>query len=119
MLAFLIALVACILQARKASAARLVGSVLFAAFAAVIIAAVSEQLEITERARNRFASITNVEDGSRIGRLLHWQDSFWAGLRYLPMGAGLGAHPLGGTRTRAQGTPDFAWTGFGSEPTTS
>jgi tetratricopeptide (TPR) repeat protein len=92
MLAFLIALVACVLQARKASAARLVGSVLFAAFAAVIIAAVSEQLEITERARNRFASITNAEDGSRIGRLLHWQDSFWAGLRYLPMGAGLGAH---------------------------
>jgi tetratricopeptide (TPR) repeat protein len=107
MLAFLIALVACILQARKASAARLVGSVLFAAFAAVIIAAVAEQLEITERARNRFASITNAEDGSRIGRLLHWQDSFWAGLRYLPMGAGLGAHRYAYLPTAQQ--PSASW----------
>lgn len=107
MLAFLVALVACVLQARKASAARLVGSVLFAVFAAVIIAAVSEQLEITERARNRFASITNAEDGSRIGRLLHWQDSFWAGLRYLPMGAGLGTHRYAYLPTAQQ--PSASW----------
>ncbi len=59
---------------------------------AIAVVLLIDHLNLAKVTRDRIESIFTPEDGSRVGRLNHWQDSLAAATHYLPMGSGLGTY---------------------------